>query len=264
MNDPRIAKARQAGRRATAPTYVGWWVMLGGALGAALGAWATPWSDLARAAFGLRPADLPSLGACLAPCLVGVTLGATAGLVLGQLTLDPTRIAWRGKAPRSKIPRRTGLAALGVALVVLLPLPMLLPAATRGDPGRAVLVTPIVVLAVLLVAALPLAIWARSRAQTVFREHEAPWPPPRRDEDALPPEVKAALAAFAQPETLVMDMVVTDGVYAAAILHDPPTLVAHGGAHLIAMAEEAGVPISVDPARAAQLAMVPTGERIAS
>lgn len=262
--DPRIAKARTAGRRATSPTYIGWWITLCGAVGAALGAWATPWERLAQASFGLRPGSslVDHLVDCLVPCGLGGVLGAVTGLVLGQLTLDATQVAWRSKAPRSKAPRRTGLAALIAAGAALLIMPLVLPGVTTGDPGRAIIAVPIVALSAMLLVALPLALWARSRAHTVFKEREAPWPPPRRDEDALPPEVRAALAAFSHPEALEMDLVVTDGTYAAAIRHDPPTLVAHGGAHLIAMAEEAGVPISVDPARAARLAMVPTGERI--
>lgn len=258
MTDARLDAARKEGRGPRAPAYVGWWVSLGGLTGAGLGAASVDWRGLAAQAFGLT-GQTPSLTAHALPVIFGCTLGALLGLVGGQLTLATPHFALRGKAQRSAAPKQTGLTALLIGGVVVALLPSLLPAVTHGDPGRAIWITPVAVLIALLVAMLPLAAWSRARARARFKEIEAPWPPPRRDEDAMPPEVKAALAASRQGAPIIMDRVITDGVYAAAIIDDPPTLVAHGGAHLIALAEDAGVPVIVDKARAATLAAIPTG-----
>ena len=231
---------------------------MGGLAGAGIGAASIPWRTLAAQTFGLT-GEVPSLTQYLLPAVFGCALGALLGLVGGQLTLDTPHFALRGKAQRSPAPRQTGLTALLIGVVVFALLPTLLPALTQGDPGRAIWVTPVAVVIALIIATLPLAAWSRARARAKFKEAEAPWPPPRRDDDAMPPEVKAALAASRQGDPIVMDQVVTDGVYAVAIIDDPPTVVAHGGAHLIAMAEDAGVPIVVDQARAATLATIPTG-----
>lgn len=258
MTDPRLSAARKEGRGPRAPAYVGWWVTLGGLAGAGIGAASIPWRDLAAQTFGLT-GEIPSLTRYLLPAVFGCALGALLGLVGGQLTLDAPHFALRGKAQRGTAPRQTGLTALLIGVVVLALLPTLLPSLTQGDPGRAIWVTPVVVLTALIIATLPLAAWSRARARAKFKEVEAPWPPPRRDDDAMPPEVKAALAAVRQGAAIQMDRVITDGVYAVAVIDDPPTVVAHGGAHLIAMAEDAGVPIVVDTARAAMMAAIPTG-----
>lgn len=231
---------------------------MGGLTGAGLGAASIPWRDLARQSFGLT-GELPSLTRHVMPVVLGCALGALLGMIGGQLTLDAPHFALRGKVQRGTAPRRSGLTALLIGLIVVALLPTFLPALTQGDPGRAIWITPVAVLGALIIAMLPLAGWSRARSLAKWREAEAPWPPPRRDADAMPPEVKAALAAFGQGGPVEMDRVITDGTYAAAIIDDPPTLVAHGGAHLIAMAEDAGVPVILDKGRAAKLATIPTG-----
>lgn len=236
--------------------------MLGGLVGALAGAHLTPWDRLTRAAFGLDAAALPSPGEALGPTLIGGALGALGGLILGQITLDRVVIKPRWQVRPSRLGRRYGLLALVAGLGVAAAVPLVLPAIVQGEPARAVGLTPLAMVVALGIAGLPIAAIDRARGRQRWREAEAPWPPPRRDDDALPPEVRAALAAAAGPGPLVMDRVITDGQYAAAVLDDPPRLVAHGGAHLIAMAHEAGVPVIVDARQAAQLAAIPTGAPI--
>lgn len=262
MADPRLDAAREAGRGPRAPAWTAWWICLGGLTGALIGAAATPWRRLTQASFGLDAQALPDLSTLLAPSLLGAAGGALAGLALGQLTLDRPTLRLRWRARPSSAGRRLGLLALAAGGAVALAAPALLPALAANDPGRALWLTPVAVLGAMLLAGLPLAAWDRTRGRARWREKEAPWPPPRKADDAMPPEVRAALAAAGQPGPLVMDRVVTDGIYAAAVLDDPPRLVAHGGAHLIALAQEADIPVVHDPARAARLAAIPTGEAI--
>lgn len=262
MADPRLDAARSEGRGPRAPAWTGWWISVGGLTGALIGAQAAPWDQLTQAAFGLDGTGLPSLGALLGPCALGGAFGALAGLIGGQLTLDAPvlRLRWRVRPTRPG--RRLGLLALLAASAVALTLPFVLPSLVRADPGRAIWLTPIAVLIGLAIVTIPLAALDRARGRARWIEAEAPWPPPRRADDVMPPEVRAALSAAGQPGPLVMDRVVTDGTYAVALLDEPPTLVAHGGAHLIAMAQEADVPVIHDPSWASRLAAVPTGGRV--
>ena len=258
--DDRLDEARQRGDGPRAPTFVGFFVVAGGLLGAAAGAIVTPWRALATAGFGLDSQALALIGPALRPVLLGGLVGVLAGAVGAHLLLDRFTPALRLRIHRGGGGRSTGLAALLLVLPAAALTPVLLAIPGGRDPGDLLLKAPALALGLGLLFALPLALVARARGRGRWRDRVAPDPPPRRRPDEAAPEVRGALMTVARTPDYLGDCVWVSGDYAVATTFDPPRLIAHGGPALVRAAQAQGLPVVVAPALAGALAGVPTGD----
>jgi hypothetical protein len=123
MADPKIEALRR-GHVPVSPAWTGWWIALGGGLGALAGLSAAPWRALATAGFSGHATTWALARATLWSGAGGSLAGAVAGLVVAQITLGAWAPGWRLKADPMVAPRHLGLSAvLAVSAVgALLPL----------------------------------------------------------------------------------------------------------------------------------------------
>lgn len=186
------AEALARGDVPLSPLYAGV-LATGGALGGALiGLWAAPWRELVAACFG-GGEDATALARQVATWgVVGTFAGLITGLGLASVTLGAFALGLRRHLPRRG---RPGGAALVVWLAVpaVLAAPWAIGAFARGDAGRALVAAPMAALGLGLLALLPFALIARARARSAWLERVEPSMPPRRDDDEMSPEARAAL-----------------------------------------------------------------------
>lgn len=175
-----------------APAWTGWWIALGGGLGALGGLWSAPWRALATAAFAGRAEAWGHAESALWAGVGGALAGALAGLIVGQLTLGAWAPGWRLRAESMAPPKSTGLGAvLAVsALAGLLPLAV---GTAHADPGWLVLRAALAGWGLGALGALAVALVDRARGVARWTAEVEPDAPPPRDDDAPPPEARAEL-----------------------------------------------------------------------
>lgn len=269
MADP-LESARAVGDVPQAPGFLGWTSAWGASVGVICGLMGADWDSLAMGAWGLSgEVNVFTVGhAVLSQGVWGAVLGALVGLMAGAAAMGALTPGLRLRLETPEVSRGYGLWALLSVFLGATMLPGLLSRVGQGDPGRLLAYTPLCALFVGGLALIPVVLVQRARAIRNWRARRLPSHGPRRDPDALQPELKAALrqrAGEPPAQASALSMVITSDEYAIGLLFNEgraPRVMRHGGYFLLAEARAANVDIIEDPILAHALAGIPTGESV--
>jgi len=266
MGDP-LQNARDAGDVPQAPAFLGWSTAMGTSTGLSFGVADANWPALANAAWGMEgmTPTLEAVHDVVVPCVIGSVVGSMVGLMIGAAAMGTLAPGLRIRTQNQSGGRGLGFAALFAIALGALFLPGLMAKLGDGDPGRLLAYAPLCALFLGALVVAPVAFYDRIRAIRKWRARLRPKERPRRDPDAIQPQLKAALnrRIHAVPiATQALSVVIAADEYAVGLIFAEgraPLVSRHGDYLLRREAIEAGIGVIENPLLARTLAGIPTG-----